>query len=74
MDSLLVSVANVAPVISAITDRNVQVGEAFTVTASLNDPGLEDLLVLDVDWGDGQTGSFDLQPGPQTLPLSHAYT
>ena len=72
-DTLLVTVANVAPTLSAIADQSVVVGEAFTITAVFTDPGWLDTHTLDVDWGDGFTETLPLPAGTQAPPLQHAY-
>ena len=73
VDELLVTVANVAPTLSAIADQNVVAGVVFTVTAAFTDPGWLDTHTVDVDWNDGNTDSFSPPLGTESYPLSHAY-
>jgi len=72
-DWLVVTVTNVDPVLSEISDQSVVAGQVLTVTASFFDPGSEDVLTLDVDWGDGLTETFPLPDGTEAFPLDHIY-
>jgi VCBS repeat-containing protein len=73
-DSLLVSVANVEPLLEPIVDQDVEAGQQLGVTAFLSDPGWMDSHTLDVDWGDGITETIVLPYGTQEFDLSHAFT
>jgi len=72
-DSLIATIANVAPDLDPIADQNVAVSEEFTVTAFLFDPGWLDTHTLYVDWGDGLTETLPLPFGVGGIDIGHAY-
>ena len=73
MDTLLVTVANVAPALTPIANQRVMAGASLSVTATYNDPGLLDTHTAVIDWGDGFTETISLPAGSQALPLQHTY-
>ncbi|GEM_PF-2480376 len=73
-DWLIVTVDNVAPLLTPISDTETTLGAPITITAAFTDPGLLDTHILTIAWGDGLTETFDLSPGVLSLDLSHTYT
>jgi PKD repeat protein len=86
VDSIMVTVNNVAPVLSAGSDQTVNEGEIVTLDpASFNDKGTADTHTALIDWGDGtatEPGSITESPfGPPgstagvdgTISGSHVY-
>jgi VCBS repeat-containing protein len=73
MDSLLVTVDNVAPALAPIADQSVVAGEALTLTAAYADPGLLDTHTAVIAWGDGLTGTLNLAAGLSSFDFAHAY-
>jgi Ca2+-binding RTX toxin-like protein len=76
-DTLVATVANVAPVITlnAVASINSQ-GEA-TLTGTVADPGTTDTFTVDINWGDGtnvQTITLGASlTGSQNITLTHQY-
>jgi len=71
-DTLLVTVNNVAPVVSAGADQAVDEGSAFAGGGSFTDPGA-DTWTATVDYGDG-SGAQPLTLNPdKTFALGHTY-
>jgi Ca2+-binding RTX toxin-like protein/PKD repeat protein len=75
-----ISVANVAPVITAISNSSpgwggALQGEPVTVMASFSDAGTRDTHTAVVDWGDGTTsaGTVTEANGSGTVAGSHVY-
>ena len=68
--TVVVSVHNVAPVVSPIPDASVEVAANFTLAGSFTDPGA-DTWTVRVNWGDGSTGSQT--PVGQAFSLLHSY-
>ncbi|WP_425365349.1 PKD domain-containing protein [Gloeothece verrucosa] len=60
--TLLVTVNNVAPVVSAGLDQTVSEGQAITLNGSFTDPGILDTHTIIWDFGDGTTLSNQLNP------------
>jgi hypothetical protein len=73
-DSLLVSVANVAPLLEPLADQDVLAGQQLDLTAVVSDPGWMDTHTLDVDWGDGITQTIQVPYGTLEIGLSHVFT
>jgi uncharacterized repeat protein (TIGR01451 family) len=72
-DWLLVTVDNVAPVLSPVSNQNVRAGTPLTITAAFTDPGWLDTHTVVIAWGDGVTKTVDLDAGVLGLDLSHTY-
>jgi hypothetical protein len=74
MDTLLVTVNNVAPDLAPIADQSVTAGEWLTLTAAYADPGWLDTHRAVIDWGDGLTETIHLAAGLTGFDFAHAYT
>lgn len=75
-DSILVTVANVSPVVNAGADQSVDVNDTVTVNASYTDAGTLDTHTATIDWGDGNSGPVNVTPtgaGTGTASEQHAY-
>lgn len=66
------TVRNVAPTANATGDA-VDEGEAATVNATFDDPGVDDTHTATVDWGDGTTESVAVNQTTDSLSASHVY-
>ena len=73
VDTLLVTVANVAPTLDPIAGQSVVAGQPLTLTAAYADPGALDTHTAVIDWGDGFTETLDLAAGLTSFDLAHAY-
>jgi PKD repeat protein len=65
------TIANVAPVVSAIPDAALSGGESYAASGSFTDPGA-DSWTATVDYGDG-SGVQPLALAGKTFTLDHAY-
>ena len=75
-DSVVVTVNNVAPEVTAAADDTAVEGIELTLDlASFTDPGLDDTHTSDVDWGDGTVEPGDVTQGSGTGDVSgtHIY-
>jgi hypothetical protein len=72
-DWLVVTVANVAPVLAPLADASLNLGDPFTLALTFSDPGLLDAHTVVIAWGDGLTETLELAPGLLSLDLSHTY-
>jgi len=70
-DQVLVTVNNVAPVVSAGADAIINEGGTFSQNGSFTDPGA-DTWIATVDYGDG-AGAVSLPLAGKTFALSHSY-
>ena len=70
-DTVLVTIANVAPVVDAGTDSAISEGDTFTGNGSFTDPGA-DTWTATVNYGDS-SGTNALSLSDKTFSLSHAY-
>jgi PKD repeat protein len=70
-DGVVVTVANVAPVVSAGADATINEGGTFSQSGSFTDPGA-DTWTATVDYGDG-SGVQTLALSGKTFSLSHVY-
>jgi uncharacterized membrane protein len=61
-DTLLVTVDNVAPTVSAGPDQTGEVGQPLNFNGSFTDPGLLDTHTIEWDFGDGGTAVGTLTP------------
>ena len=68
-DSLAVTVANVAPTLSADGDAVATAGEVYTLLLNVADPG-NDTIEWVIDWGDGPEERVSGNPSS----VSHLYT
>jgi hypothetical protein len=73
VDTLLATVANVAPDLAPIAGQSVTAGEWLTLTASYADPGWLDTHRAVIDWGDGLTETIHLAAGLTGFDFAHAY-
>ncbi len=73
-DSLVVTVNNVAPVLTPVSDQSAMTGTPLTISAVFTDPGWLDIHTVNIDWGDGTTNTFNLPVGSLTFDLIHTYT
>ncbi|MBI4339085.1 MAG: fibronectin type III domain-containing protein, partial [Chloroflexi bacterium] len=72
-DSLVVKIANAAPVVSAATDATIFANVSFTkFLATISDPGARDTHKATVDWGDGSVTVGEVRSG--VVYGSHRYT
>ena len=55
-DSIIITVANVSPVVNAGSDQSVNVNDTATVNASYTDAGIQDTHTATINWGDGNSG------------------
>ena len=70
-DTVIVTVNNVAPVVYAGADTNINEGDSFTSSGSFNDPGVNSWEAT-VDYGDGSEAQTLALIG-KTFSLSHVY-
>jgi PKD repeat protein len=73
-DSLVVTVNNIAPILTPVSDQSVMAGTPLTIAAAITDPGWLDNHTVVIEWGDGTTDTFNLPAGILTLDLVHTFT
>ncbi|MFO7538435.1 MAG: PKD domain-containing protein, partial [Chloroflexota bacterium] len=74
-DTLLVTVHNVAPTVTAAADQSLGLNETFSgVLAAFSDPGWLDTHTAVIDWGDGTVSVGVVDQAAQTVTGSHTYT
>ncbi len=74
VDSVVVTVTNLNPVLSNIAITNVDENGVATLTGSIADVGTEDSFTLDVDWGDGSTpSSYSYPAGTAVFTETHQF-
>jgi uncharacterized repeat protein (TIGR01451 family) len=73
VDTLLVTVMNVAPVMDEIADQTLTLGDALMLSAGFIDPGTLDTQTVVIDWGDGLTETLNLAAGESSFDLNHTY-
>ncbi len=73
--TLAVTVANVAPTVTALnlSASSIVEQESVTVEATFADPGVSDTFRLTIAWGDGTSWSTDLAAGARSASASHQY-
>ena len=65
---------NHPPVLSNIVVTSpINEGDTATLSGEITDPDETDTFTLDVNWGDGQSESFDYPEGTHTFELTHRY-
>ena len=69
--SRVVTIGNVAPVISSFSGATILAGETYTSTGSFTDPGA-DVWIASVNYGDG-SGNQPLPLTGKTFSLSHTF-
>jgi PKD repeat protein len=73
-DTLQVTVANVAPTLTATTAAPaITENEIVTLTGSFTDPGTLDTYALVVNWGEGPAETMALAAGVRSFSLTHRY-
>jgi len=74
-DQIQVTVHNVAPTIVTASDLTGEAGVALVLTAAFIDPGVLDVHVATIDWGDGSTSQALVTEadGQGTVSAMHAY-
>jgi ELWxxDGT repeat protein len=77
-DTLLVSVANAVPIVTAlnVSAATINEGDSVTVTGALTDAGTLDTHSVTVDWGDGTSSlaTMTQSAGSATFTATHSYT
>ncbi len=76
--SATVEVLNVAPDVEAGPNHAMDVGTSFELstghrTSTVHDPGIDDVLEIIVDWGDGIQEAGSLENGTGRLTNTHEY-
>ena len=66
IDSIVVSVANVAPVVTISGDPNVNEGSLYTLNLASSDPGVDTISGWSINWGDGQEEAISGNPSGVT--------
>jgi PKD repeat protein len=75
-DSVLVTVYNVAPIITSLSGSptdSVHLGNAIYLVGEFTDPGVLDSHIPLIQWGDGQTTTIDLPAGVYQISGRHTY-
>jgi len=74
-DSVVVTVKNAAPSVSAGEDQDIVEGAVVEVSAAFTDAGILDTHSATVDWGDGSSSSMTVTEagGSGTAAASHRY-
>jgi hypothetical protein len=70
-----VTVRNVAPKIVELEQSATTIDEGGTVTVAgrLDDPGVNDVLSLEIHWGDGQITPVEVDPVTRMFIATHTY-
>jgi hypothetical protein len=71
VDSLLVTVTNVAPSLAELPDVGVNLGEIVSFTSAFSDPGLLDTHTVTIEWQAGEMQVIELEAG--VLEFSGSY-
>jgi hypothetical protein len=74
--SVIIEVTNVAPVLvdPSSSPAEINEGESITVSGGIADPGTQDSLTLEINWGDGsELEKKDLAEGSSSFSASHVY-
>jgi uncharacterized membrane protein len=73
-DSLLVTVNNVAPAVTAVGDQSLFIHETLAgVIATFTDPGVLDTHTAVIDWGDGTVSAGVVNQATGAVSGSHLY-
>ena len=76
-DTLVATVANVAPVITLNAVSSINANGVAVLTGTIADPGTADTFTVDIDWGDSsgvQTITLAASPtGTQNITQTHQY-
>ncbi len=72
-DACQVFVANLAPVVDAGDDQAGKTGREIAINANVTDPGVDDIVLAVVAWGDGDSGVQPIDPVTGDVTPSHVY-
>lgn len=74
-NTLIVTVANVAPTLDPINDQTVDEADTVTLSGSFTDPGVLDTHTATVNWGEGTVEALTVveSGGSGTVSGSHVY-
>ncbi|HRQ41055.1 MAG TPA: PKD domain-containing protein [Chloroflexota bacterium] len=73
-DSAATTISNVAPTLSNVAvTANVDEGGSATLSGNISDPGTQDTFTLVVDWGDGNSDTFNYPAGTTSFSETHQY-
>ena len=68
------SVENVAPVLGGIvTPDSIVAGDSATFRVWATDPGISDVLTMQIDWKDGTTSTLNYGESPAEITVTHTY-
>ncbi|MFC1516467.1 Ig-like domain-containing protein, partial [Thermodesulfobacteriota bacterium] len=69
-----IDILNVAPTVSNVSvTPEIDEGDSVTLTGTITDPGTQDTFTLTVDWGDGNTDTYEYGAGPISFRETHQY-
>ena len=72
LDTVEVTVVDVAPTVDAGQDTEVTLGGPLTLTATFTDPGAEDTHTAIIDWGD-ESEVTSIDPAAGSISAEHIY-
>ena len=74
-DTAQVTVNNLPPTLENLSLDNAVIDEGDSVTLSmdLDDPGVDDVLTVEIDWGDGSIDIYPVGTAPLGFEASHTY-
>ncbi|MFO0804997.1 MAG: SdrD B-like domain-containing protein [Gemmataceae bacterium] len=70
-----VIVSNVAPsnLAWSVADTDLDEGDTAVVNGTFDDPGLQDVHTVTIDWGDGASQTYVLPVGDRSFSIRHRY-
>ncbi|MCL4262370.1 MAG: DUF11 domain-containing protein [Anaerolineae bacterium] len=71
--STAVTVNNIAPTLSGVSATNVNENGTATLSGSITDPGTQDTFTLLVNWGDGNSDTYNYPAGTTNFSETHQY-
>ncbi len=72
-DTAVVTVNNIAPTLTAVNATNANENGSVTLSGSISDPGTQDTFTLVVDWGDGNSDTYNYPAGATSFSETHQY-
>jgi hypothetical protein len=73
IDTLTVTVNNVAPTIDSLTGDIINENGVATVSGTFSDPGTMDTFTVTIDWGEGSPQDYSYPAGSTSFIETHQY-
>ncbi len=74
LSTLSISVQNVSPALTNLSFTNISENSFATLSGKIVDPGSQDTISMQIQWGDGVTETYSFAAGTTNFTKTHLYS